>query len=41
MNTLLESIQTLIKLSREEQRIVTTLFKTKFYKKGEFFLAEG
>jgi CRP-like cAMP-binding protein len=38
---LLETIESIISLSKEEMDIVTTLFKEKSYKKGEFFLADG
>lgn len=41
MNNLLESIQRIITLSPAEIEIVTSLFKEKTYKKGDFFLAEG
>jgi len=41
IKSLLYSIQSLITLSPTEQDIVTTLFKEKTYKKGDFFLAEG
>ncbi len=40
-NSLLHSIQNLITLSPAEIDIVTSLFKEKTYKKGDFFLAEG
>ena len=41
INSLLHSIQNLITLSPTEKDIVTSLFKEKTYKKGDFFLAEG
>src|SRR6185295_9392011 len=41
INSLLYSIQNLITLSPTERDIVTSLFKEKFYKKGDFFLTEG
>ena len=41
INSLLYSIQSLIKLSPAERDIVISLFKEKTYKKGDFFLAEG
>jgi CRP-like cAMP-binding protein len=41
INSLLNSIQNIITLSPEEVDIVTSLFKEKTYKKGEFFLEEG
>jgi CRP-like cAMP-binding protein len=41
INSLLNSIQHLITLSPEEADIVTTLFKEKSLKKGDFFLEEG
>ena len=41
INSLLNSIQNLIKLSPEEMDIVTSLFKEKSYKKGDVFLEEG
>jgi hypothetical protein len=41
INRLLYSIQNLITLSPAERDIVTSLFKEKTYKKGDFFLAEG
>jgi CRP-like cAMP-binding protein len=41
INSLLESIQQIIPLSESEKTIVSTLFKAKAYKKGDFFLAEG
>jgi CRP-like cAMP-binding protein len=41
INSLLYSIQGLITLSPTEIGIVTSLFKEKTYKKGDFFLAEG
>ena len=41
INSLLHSIQSLITLSPAERDTVTSLFKEKTYKKGDFFLAEG
>lgn len=41
IDSLLDSIQNLITLSATEIDIVTSLFKEKLYKKGEFFLEEG
>lgn len=41
INSLLHSIQNLITLSPAERDIVTSLFKEKTYKKGDFFLEEG
>jgi|SRR6185312_9625571 CRP-like cAMP-binding protein len=41
IKNLLYSIQNLITLSPAEKDIVTSLFKEKTYKKGDFFLAEG
>lgn len=41
MESLLYSIKNLITLSPVETTIVTSLFKEKKYKKGDFFLAEG
>lgn len=41
INNLLNSIQNLIKLTPAEIEIVTSLFKEKIYKKGDFFLEEG
>ncbi len=41
INSLLYSIQNLITLSPTEIGIVTSLFKEKTYKKGDFFLEEG
>jgi len=41
INSLLTSIQNIITLSQEEIGIVTSLFKERTYKKGEFFLEEG
>jgi CRP-like cAMP-binding protein len=41
INSLLHSIQNLITLSQTERDIVTSLFKEKTYKKGDFFLSEG
>jgi len=39
--SLLNSIQNLIALSPAEANIITSLFKEKNYKKGDFFLEEG
>jgi CRP-like cAMP-binding protein len=41
INSLLTSIQNLITLSPAEITIVTSLFKERTYKKGDFFLEEG
>ena len=41
INSLLTSIQNMITLSPTEIGIVTSLFKEKSYKKGDFFLEEG
>ena len=41
INSLLKSIQDLITLSPAEIGIVTSLFKERSYKKGDFFLKEG
>lgn len=41
INSLLNNIQSLIRLSGQEKEIISTLFKEKTYKKGDFFLAEG
>jgi CRP-like cAMP-binding protein len=41
INSLLHSIQNIVTLSPAERDIVTSLFKEKTYKKGDFFLAEG
>ncbi|QEC76280.1 Crp/Fnr family transcriptional regulator [Mucilaginibacter ginsenosidivorax] len=41
INSLLNSIQKVITLSPEEIDTVTSLFKEKTYKKGEYFLEEG
>jgi len=41
INSLLNSIQNLITLNPAEIDIVTSLFKEKTYKKGDFFLEEG
>ena len=41
INNLLDSIQNLITLSPAERDLVTSLFKEKAYKKGDFFLKEG
>ena len=41
INSLLDNIQSLITLNQEEKDIITSLFKEKTYKKGDFFLADG
>lgn len=41
INSLLQSIQSLITLSPEETGVVSSLFKQRTYQKGEFFLEEG
>jgi CRP-like cAMP-binding protein len=41
INSLLKNVQSLIRLSEQEKEIISTLFKEKTYKKGDFFLAEG
>ena len=41
INSLLNSIQSIITLSPAEVEIIKSLFKEKTYKKGEFFLEEG
>lgn len=41
INSLLNSIQRVITLSPAEIDTVTSLFKEKIYKKGDFFLEEG
>jgi CRP-like cAMP-binding protein len=41
INSLLKSIQNLVSLSLPEIGTVTSLFKEKLYKKGDFFLEEG
>lgn len=41
INSLLNSIQNIITLSPAEVDIVTSLFKQKSYKKGDYFLEEG
>jgi CRP-like cAMP-binding protein len=41
INSLLNSIQNLITLNPAEVDIVTSLFKQKSYKKGDYFLEEG
>jgi CRP-like cAMP-binding protein len=41
INSLLESIQSIIALNEAEKELISTLFKKKIYKKGDFFLAEG
>jgi CRP-like cAMP-binding protein len=40
INSLLESIQSIITLNEAEKELISTLFKKKTYKKGDFFLAE-
>jgi CRP-like cAMP-binding protein len=41
INNLLDSIQSLITLTCAEKDIVTSLFKERNYKKGDFFLSDG
>jgi CRP-like cAMP-binding protein len=41
INSLLNNVQSLIRLSEQEKEIISTLFKEKTYKKGDFFLTEG
>ena len=41
INNLLNNIQSVIKISNEEQEIIVSHFKKLTYKKGDFFLAEG
>lgn len=41
IKSLLDNIQSLITLNPAERDIVTSLFKEKTYKKGDFFLSEG
>ena len=41
IESLLDSIRSIITLSAAEKDIVTSLFKQKTYKKGDFFLADG
>jgi CRP-like cAMP-binding protein len=41
INSLLQSIQNIIKLSTTEKDVVISLFKERTYKKGDFFLEEG
>jgi CRP-like cAMP-binding protein len=41
IDSLLKNMQSLIRLNEAEKNIVTSLFKAKTYKKGDFFLAEG
>ena len=41
INSLLQSIQSLNNLSPQETGVVSSLFKLRTYKKGEFFLEEG
>jgi CRP-like cAMP-binding protein len=41
IDSLLKSIQNLITLNQAEMNTVTTLFKERIYKKGDFFLGEG
>jgi len=40
-NNLLDHIQSLISVDQREKDIITSLFKEKTYKKGDFFLADG
>ena len=41
IDRLFSNIQSLITISPEEKEIISSLFKEKTYKKGDFFLAEG
>jgi CRP-like cAMP-binding protein len=41
INSLLDSIQHVITISESEKTIITSFFKVKTYKKGDYFLAEG
>jgi CRP-like cAMP-binding protein len=41
IDSLLLNIQSLITVSHEEKEIISSLFKEKTYKKGDFFLADG
>ncbi|CAM3735814.1 Crp/Fnr family transcriptional regulator [Mucilaginibacter galii] len=41
IDSLLSNIQSLITVSHEEKDIISSLFKEKTYKKGDFFLADG
>jgi len=41
ISSLLKSIQNVIRLNQAEIDIVKSLFKEKFYKKGDYFLEEG
>jgi len=41
IESLIDSIRSIITLSAAEKDIVTSLFKQKTYKKGDFFLADG
>lgn len=41
IDSLLSNIQSLITVSHEEKEIISSLFKEKTYKKGDFFLADG
>lgn len=41
ITSLLDNIQSLITLDQGEKDFITSLFKEKRYKKGDFFLAEG
>ena len=41
IDILLKNIQTIITVSPEEKEIISSLFKEKIYKKGDFFLADG
>lgn len=40
-NMLISAIKNIIELSPEEEELILTLFRTKTYKKGAFFLREG
>ena len=40
-NNLLDHIQSLISVDQREKDIITSLFKEKTYKKGDFFLSDG
>jgi CRP-like cAMP-binding protein len=41
IDSLLSNIQSLIAIGPEEKEIISSLFKEKTYKKGDFFLADG
>ena len=41
IDSLLSNIQSLITISPEEKEIISSLFREKIYKKGDFFLADG